>query len=288
MNVPNEIINIDKLDSPAIVQPSRYHQGTYLRNAILYALIYIALSAVIAFVFNIIIIPGITRIESVVIPVMAYLLSGILFTGFLYTALSSLSKLSLNGGLLYSVIVSAGVFSAILIIDLNKEQKTISVITCLFYTCLFLLPYTIHQNWIFFKNLSVINAKKIWYLPEQSSQVRTATVFLNSIRIKIKIAPTQGTAERIYETTVPGRLSIGNMFSNFINDEEKNTGELFELKDEEDHNYGWQFLTPSFLGISKRPVDADVSLNDNNIKANSVIFARRIQSRPENQNQLSA
>lgn len=287
MTVKDEIINIDKLGNPAITQLYQPKQKLHFWNAFAYALLYVAIAATIAFVFNITIIPGGISIKEVLIPGSILLLSGVVFVFFLYTKLNFLNNQNPGSGFWYSCIVSAGVFLVTYIIRLIKAEEDNSIVTCLFYSCLFLLPYTIYQTWLYYKNILGVNIRKVWYLPALSSQVPTATVFLNSIRIKIKIAPTQGAAERIYETTVPGRLSLGNMFSHFVYDVEKNAGESFELKDEENHMYGWQFMTTSFFGINRRAVDAELSLNENKIKSNTVIFARRVKPGLQTQIQLN-
>lgn len=270
-----DTINTNKLHSPAADQVSSRRTFLHIRNAIVYILIYTAVSALVSYLFIVPIVPGNTNLKLIFIPAFSYLFLGFLFTWVLYTKLNLLIKLNLNSGLQYAVAVFVCIFSVTLLTGVIKRNE--SVLTSLFYSCIFQLPYLIHQTWIFYKSLSVAGYSKVWYPPEHADKAPAAIVSLNSIPIKIRVSPLYGAADKIYETTIPVKLSIGTAFTNLIYRDENMYSDTIECRDVNSRLYGWQFFTSDFWGMLTQPVDADLSLHENSIKDNSIIIARRIQ-----------
>ena len=270
-----DITNISKSHSPAAEQVSSSRTFLHIRNAAIYTLVYTAVAAAVSYLFIIPIIPGNTNLKLIAVPAFSYLLLGILFAGFLYTKLDFLNRLNLSGGLQYAAIVFICLFSVTLLTGIIKKNG--SVVTSLFYSCIFLLPYLVYQTWIFYHSLAGSGYNKIWYPPEQAFKAPAATISLNSVRIRIKVAPLDGAAEKLYDITVPGKFSVGTAFANFMYGDEKTHADKIVFKDENNRLFGWQFFTSDFLGLVTRPVDPDLNLFENNIKDNSIIIARRIQ-----------
>lgn len=268
----NENTNIIKLHNARVAQAARNQYVSQVRYAIVCAVVCTAISAVISFTFGAPVIPDNVFPKTILIPACSYCLLGILFVAFVDLKLSFLDKVNDSGILLYSFAVFVCVLLAAF--AAGHAKGSISMLTCIYYSCLFLLPSVIYQAWLFYKNLSLTSYRKVWYLPEQTGQVPSATVFLNSIRIKIKVAPAHGTTEEIFETTVPGRMSVGNMFDNFINEEMTSGNSKF--KDVHHQSFGWLFFAPSFIGMGTRLLHAEQSLDQNKIKTNTLITARRI------------
>ncbi len=266
----NESIHIVKLSNARAVLAAKRQQALDVRRAIVYALICVAIAAAISYICNAAFPIGNADIKSKLIPACSFTLLGILFTGFLYNQLRFFSKANYTGGVVYSLAVFACIFSVTCLIGIIKRNT--SIITCLYYSCLFLLPFVIYQTWLFYDSLLPGSLDKLWYLPEQTSQAPKATVFLNSVHLKIKMAPAYGATEKVYDTTVPGRISLGTMFTNFVHEENDTDERKFE--DISNQSFGWNFFVPSFMGTRK--LDADLSLDQNNIKSDTLIIARRV------------
>ncbi len=266
------IANINKpVGIPVPVIPAKQSISIFT-NGIGYVVVCVVTTVLISFIFSIVIIPGITSIRSAVAPAVCFLFLGFFLTAFLF------SKSNVTNSITYAFIVFAGVLASSMLIGFVKARG--SVITNLFYSCLFALPYTIYQAWHFYSQLLFISRHKIWYMPQQASDMPKATVFLNSISIQIRMAPSYGAPEQVFEATVPGRLSVGMMFTDLIKNESGDSRQKETFEDISSQIFGWQFFVPSFLGVGKRLLDADISLDKNKIKNGTVVIAKRIQEQP--------
>jgi hypothetical protein len=280
--VEKELAKISKQDNFTI---NTNHAGSQLipqvTGGIVYALlllIVIGIATVISYRFNVNITPGSINLKQILIPASAYVLMGGIFTALLSSKLLSVNSDNHNKGMLFAFLVFVGVLVASFITGHIKGSG--SILASVFYSCLFFLPFVIYQTWHFFKQLSFTGYNKIWYLPERNSKIKpNATVFLNTIHIKIKMAPTYGASEQIYEVTVPSRLSVGGVFETFINNEISNQ-EKSRFDDLDNQLFGWQFLAPSPLGLGTRLVDPNASLDQNNITNNDLLIARRVPNQP--------
>lgn len=246
------------------------------RSSIFYALAFTILAGICGYFFTIQIISGETAIKLIWPSATAFLLLGILFCTVLTTKLSFLYQPASNAVITYSIIVFVLISAAIVLsLYLNKH---LYLITVLFYCCLTFLPFTIWQSWQYYGTLTKPLFFKIWYLPPPGTTSVAATVFLNSIPVKIRLSPVAGSAENLYEAVIPGRMTVGEMFSFFLNDKQETTEQSDSFQDIIQNNYGWQFYTTTYGGLGLRQLDPELSLIENSIKENATIIIRRSQN----------
>ena len=245
------------------------------RIIILYAIVFVVLAALPVLYFTAPLVPGETAIRTILPAATIYLFLGTLFSILLTTKLRFLYRYGYNPVVAYTTIVFVLVVAAIGVSSFVKSG--LSFPTIIFYSCLFILPFTILQTWLYYKTVATPRKFKIWYLPPPESIV-SVTVFLNSIPVKIHLSIIPGEPENVYEAVIPGRLTVGEMFSFFLKDKEETEGQQYPFGYILKSNYGWQFFTTSLAGLGMRQLDPDESLIDNGIKEKATIIIRRVQA----------
>jgi hypothetical protein len=203
----------------------------------------------------------------------SFLLLGILLASSLYKIAPFLKELSYKAGVKTALILFALVVIAIILV--HYFRHAISIPNIAFYSSLFLVPYAIYQSWLFYKIAFRAAQYKPWNLSDAPKNKNAISLFLNSLQLTIKLAPTPELAERQYDVTMPGIKTVGNMFSELIYSEVPGFDKQKEFADIINNQYDWFFFKPGFMGMGLRQLDTELSLLDNGIKNNGVIIARR-------------
>ncbi len=148
----------------------------------------------------------------------------------------------------------------------------------LYSSCAFLLPPIIFYSWLNFKTFPEPQYK-VWNNFEKVSN-NPVTIYLNSIRINVRLTKKYfDIEEQVFLTTLPEDKAFGKLFNQFLlglNEEEP-----IEFLDEKQKPYGWIFFVESIRGYGKRYIDPDMSLEENNVKENSTIVAKRVKKEVE-------
>lgn len=157
------------------------------------------------------------------------------------------------------------------------------LIVSLIYASAILLPLIITTAWHLF--VDIPHRKFDAWLNGEDDHDDKASIYINSITLNIKVSNKYfDLNEESNSVTLPGHVSFGKLFSRFINN--RSEIELYELKDENDNPYGWEFFIESIGGLFKHYIDPNLTLRENKIKQNATIVARRIklmEDYPENE-----
>ena len=139
----------------------------------------------------------------------------------------------------------------------------------------FILPFCMSICWIYF--LAIPDKEyKIWVPKKITSN--TASLFLDSIFIKIKIARKQDDViENIYSVYAPHYTKLGDFFSRFISNQNHNKDSVIEETDNSNERFAWQFFITDLYGLQIRRLDPNLSLADNKIKQAAIINIRRVK-----------
>jgi hypothetical protein len=152
----------------------------------------------------------------------------------------------------------------------------------LYSSCAFLLPSIIFHSWLIFENFPE-KQYKVWNNFENVSNTGV-TIYLNSISVNIKFTRKYfDINEEVFAATLPMHQPFGKLFNRFLVN--LNEEEPVEFLDEKQTFYGWIFFAESIGGYGKRYIDPDLSLEENKIKENSTIVAKRVKRRIELENE---
>jgi hypothetical protein len=166
------------------------------------------------------------------------------------------------------------IFSLLLLfyMNTNEDRWSLAVVSC----CAFVLPWTIAGAW---ETLYAIPPKeyKIWFNPEKMDHFSLAQTRQLPVRLKVR-RQYLDMREELFPLMAPARWKVGRFFHHFILDEESKGAKAFEKHDEANNPYGWQFYSTGFGGIIRKFLDPQRTLEENNVKKNSVIVARRVKT----------
>ena len=142
--------------------------------------------------------------------------------------------------------------------------------------CAFLLPFVVAGAW---ENFNAIPEKeyRIWFNPEKMDQFSLTQTWQLPVRLKVR-RKYFDLREELFPLTVPARWKLGRFFHQFVLEEESKGAPAFEKEDEAKTPYGWQFYSADFGGIVRKYLDPQRTLEENRVKKNSVIVARRVRA----------
>jgi hypothetical protein len=204
---------------------------------------------------------------------LSFLLLGILFTWMFYYRVPFFRKRPPQSSLGYLLFTFICVFWVLF--SLGYWQGEYNAIASLQYSCVFLLPSVVFEAWLVYQSIPTIN--KPWYLPDlQHANPPPATVFLNSLQLKVMIKPVVGQQAQAYTTVAPGRMLLGTLFYQLMLDE-KVAGNLIQTEDDSGKPYGWQFFATS-KGLYLRNLNPLQSLDENKLQPGSTVVIKRVGS----------
>ena len=139
----------------------------------------------------------------------------------------------------------------------------------------FLLAYIVAEAWEIFYAIPD-REYKIWFNPESMDPFSLAQTSKLPVRLKVRRRYFD-IREELFPLTVPARLKVGRFFYHFILDEEKKGAPGIEKEDEDRNAYGWQFYSEDLGGVIRKFLDPQRTLEENKIRKNSIIVARRVR-----------
>jgi hypothetical protein len=202
---------------------------------------------------------------------ISFLLLGVLFTWMFYYRAPFFRKWPPQSSLGYLLFTFLCVFWVLF--SLGYWQGEYNAVASLQYSCVFLLPAEVFEAWLVYQRIPTINQP--WYLPDlQHANPPAATVFLNSLQLKVMIKPAAGQQAQAYNTVAPGRMLLGTLFYQLILDE-KTAGNLIQTEDGAGKPYGWQFFAAS-RGLYLRNLNPLQSLDENKLQTGSTVVIKRV------------
>jgi hypothetical protein len=199
---------------------------------------------------------------------------GFLALGYVHTSnmQGNLAVLEPAEKLVYSLLLAASVFIFLSIFYLITT--TYAVLVVLVGSSAFLLLYVLGEMWRLYNHVSKSNVNPWYYTGDISSQ--QATVFLNSIPIRVKIQiDQQGRVEYPVAFRAPVKMKLGTIFYHIIKEQNESGKTPVDFTDLNNKPFGWVFFTQSFAGWNK-PLDPEATLIESQIGPNAVIVARRL------------
>ena len=154
---------------------------------------------------------------------------------------------------------------------LPGDRFVLSGVSC----CAFLLAYIVGGAWEAFYAIPE-RQYKIWFNPERMDPFTLAQAGKLPVRLKVRRRYFD-IREELFPLTVPARLKVGRLFYHFILDEEKKGAPAIEKEDEDRNAYGWQFYSEDLGGIIRKFLDPQRTLQENKVRKNSIIVARRVR-----------
>lgn len=209
---------------------------------------------------------------------LGFLWMGKWFTSTLNSRLYFLVQDSFDGRLLFTLFLSFSIFAGLSILYLFAEPSLLYL--ALGNTCAFLLPFLMVHAWNYY---TCIPQSKfpVWYIPDGEIDTR-ATIFLNSITLKIKVTQKYFDPEEMeFVITEPGRMPLGKVFYHFITRQNAKADMTIDCVDENKHPFGWEFYVENLNGLFKRHLNPEASLIDNKVEENTVITAKRVKQMKE-------
>jgi uncharacterized membrane protein YqjE len=172
-------------------------------------------------------------------------------------------------------LIPAIVFSLLLLLlyaITDVDRWPLAAASC----CAFLLPYMVAGAW---ETLYAIppGEYKVWFNPEKMDPFSLSQMRYLPVRLKVR-RQYFDIREELFPLMAPARWKVGRFFHHFMLDEEGKGAKAFEKQDEANNPYGWQFYSTDFGGIIRKFLDPQRTLEENKVKKNSVIVARRVKT----------
>jgi|GEM_PF-2594856 len=140
----------------------------------------------------------------------------------------------------------------------------------------FILPYVIADAWENFHSIPE-REYKVWHHPGKMDHFTVKQTRHLPVRLKVRRRYSD-LHEELFPLTAPARWKVGRVFYHFIQEEEDKGAPAFEKEDETRNPYGWQFYSADYGGIVRRFLDPQRTLEENNVRENTVIVARRVRT----------
>jgi hypothetical protein len=171
-----------------------------------------------------------------------------------------------------ATLAPAGAILLLLLLLFNSSRPSLACVGC----SAFLLPYVIAEAWENFYSIPE-REYKVWHNPETMDQFTVKQTRHLPVRLKVRRRYAD-LHEELFPLTAPARWKVGRFFYHFIQDEESKGAPAFEKEDETRKPYGWQFYSADYGGFVRRFLDPQRTLEENNVRENTVIVARRVRT----------
>lgn len=207
----------------------------------------------------------------VITQLVAFVLAGMLHVFFAEKARIyefSPGQSGLKNTLLLSTIIALSL--AVLYFFFNTRLLVLS------FACgaAFLLPYVTFYTSRVFESIPQPSYKP-WYKKDNLIDYK-AFVFLTSVALKVKLRPLiLENSYNVYDVVVPAQMELGKIFHYFLI-QQQNENSTIETKDEFGQPSAWRFYYKKNWRHPLRPLDPDLNLWENQVKAKSVIIAKRV------------
>lgn len=210
-----------------------------------------------------------------VFQLVAFLGLGWLNTFLLYKYLPVLNRFSFAGGLVYPLLLSLVI--GIVLMLFNAFTKNTDVTIAYMGSCAFLLPFTIAQSWLFFKNIPKKVSISTYNAKIDNHQPPVALPRYRKVQISIAKKYADN-SEEVFPVTVPEDMPFSRFFNGFILGQNNNPQSAIEYMDEHEQPFGWEFYVQSNNRAVMQRIVPGLSLNQNKVKEYTGIIARRVKA----------
>lgn len=177
------------------------------------------------------------------------------------------TSIALTGGLILAIIYLAFGSSPLMIVAGS--------------VALFALPELIRVHWSFLA--AIPEQQFLPWVPPTDAPDKRATISINSITVYFRLRRDYFDLDTLNEpVTEPSRSTLGKAFHQFL-DNYNQQNKPVTLTDEQGEAYSWTFTVRMLKGATTRYLDPGISLVDNKVANNSVITARRLRTKNQQQ-----
>ncbi len=137
----------------------------------------------------------------------------------------------------------------------------------------FVIPFFLNHSWTYFNNIP--DKEYDTWIPKKRIS-NTASIFLDCISVKIKIARRYfDVHEQTYSVYAPYYIKLGDFFSRFLEEKNRNIETAIEDIDKAKNKYAWEFFITDLYGLQLRRLDPNLTLVENKIKQDAIIYLKR-------------
>lgn len=152
-----------------------------------------------------------------------------------------------------------------------------TLLTAIASAAAFVLPFLVFESWLMYVG-STQQYYPPWHLPLGLFDKR-ATIFLNSVTVKMKVAGSFFYPEEVvFTTTGPARMQLGKLFHRLVVKQNSGDKPMIELLDETRQAFAWTFYAEGYKGLKQRVLDPEATLIQNKLKDGSTIVATRVKA----------
>lgn len=145
--------------------------------------------------------------------------------------------------------------------------------------CAFLLPFFLAESFRLYQQLSFAGA--IPWQPTTELQQTNPDIYLNPFPLRFKVNQClPGKKNTVVDVSTSRRMKVGEIFCDMTQKQKKQGVTEIDLTDESGTAYRWIFLTREFL-LWQRPLDPNLTLLQNNVRENAVLYAYRVEARDD-------
>lgn len=145
----------------------------------------------------------------------------------------------------------------------------------------FVIPFLFYTTFDAIQNIP-LPIHKVWYYPEYPAELDLDDLDLSRVKVvELEFLKNLGeTSTTNFKAKAPEELRFGDWFSMFIqNYNQKYEDNPIVIKDKYEAPYGWVFyIKPGFFG-SKKFVDYDLTVAQNELNEKMVIVCRRVENK---------
>lgn len=138
----------------------------------------------------------------------------------------------------------------------------------------FMLPFFLKLCWSLFT--AIPEKKYDTWIPRKGVSDR-ASIFIDSLSVKLKLCRhLLDVPDKVYKVHAPHYIKLGDFFSHFLTEQNRNPDTSVEDTDDNENKYAWEFFATDLYGLQLRRLDPYLTLVENKIRKGAVIYLRRI------------
>ena len=145
------------------------------------------------------------------------------------------------------------------------------------YVLPFVIPYLCREAYLYFSRIPV-SVYKSWYYPLNEEMPDLDMIDLSQMEVVqfVFSKRSQDPTQTNFTSKAPLNMKLGQLFFIFINDyNDKNAQQPIGYLRSEEQPFGWLFYRKRKWFNQKQFFDADLSVHENNIQPNEIIYAIR-------------
>jgi type VI secretion system TssN-like protein len=148
----------------------------------------------------------------------------------------------------------------------------------------FVLPHIVFHSWFLYSSIPE-EKFDVWIRPlKPSRDDENDIIFMEHITIQLKVARKYfGAQEQVFVRKVAEGSKLGELFFAILHEENGDTKTPIEYYDRNHNLFGWVFYARKRIGkiVKHRRLDPELTLSENRLHQNSMIFIKRIRQEKE-------